>query len=510
MPFPTMSLADALARRRAMETGELWASDILGGWLWLGSGQNASLLGQLQSRGITHVLNCADDVPNFHEGDPAASFLTYRCLGIADFGGDAGIRRTFPAAAAFVRAARASRGGTGRVLVHCANGSNRSATVAMALLMDTQGMTLAQAWALVKARRPAASPLADNRAQLLQHELATAAAAAAAAAPPAAAAAAAAASMEEGPGGILVPVQAPRCNAGAPAAVAAPSARLAAVCAAAPAAPPPASPSLAPPPAPPSLAERKAALAGAGLAGLERRACAHDGRVVVFDFDRTLSVRHVGPFDVRAVRAGSSAVLHQSSSAGRRAPPSLGEAAQAADQLVARCFGGRARVAALGVLLAELEAAGCELWVVTRNSAHTVGRALGGTGLARHFAGIVGSELFGFKEGKSAAIQAHVLHPARRRCGSGSGGGGGGGGGQRGVLFVDDSAAEIAEVGAALGCATLHAAQQRGGDDGGMGEADFAAVRAWLHADPPTHAEEPLAGESRSDAWCQGGRGTAE
>ena len=474
-----MSLADALARRRAMETGELWASDILDGWLWLGSGQNASLLGQLQSRGITHVLNCADDVPNFHEADPAASFLTYRCLGIADFGGDAGIRRTFAAAAAFTREARASRGGTWRLLVHCANGSNRSATVAMALLMDTQGMTLAQAWALVKARRPAASPLADNRAQLLQHELVTAAAAS-----PASPASPAAASMEEGPGGILVPVQAPRCIAGAPAAVAAPSAPAAAAAA---------------PPAPPSLGERKAALAGAGLVGLERRvrapagnnagarggAAAHDGRVVIFDFDRTLSVKHVGPFDVHAVHAGA---VQRQSSAGRHAPPSLGKAAQA-DQLVARCFGGHARVAALGALLAELEAAGCELWVVTRNAAHTVGRALGGTGLARHFAGIVGSELFGFKEGKSAAIQTHVLHPARR-CGSGSGGGG-----QRGVLFVDDSAAEVAEVGAALGCATLHAAQQHGGgrggrgrgggDDGGMGEADFAAVRAWLHTCRP-------------------------
>ncbi|CAE8690978.1 unnamed protein product, partial [Polarella glacialis] len=91
-----MSLAEALARRRAMETGELWASDILDGWLWLGSGQNASLLPQLKARGITHVLNCADDVPNFHEADPAASFLTYCCLAIADFGGDAGSRRTFP------------------------------------------------------------------------------------------------------------------------------------------------------------------------------------------------------------------------------------------------------------------------------------------------------------------------------------------------------------------------------------------------------------------------------
>ena len=59
-----MSLAEALARRRAMESGEIWASDVHDGRLWLGAGRDARNLSSLNTHSITHVLNCADDVPN--------------------------------------------------------------------------------------------------------------------------------------------------------------------------------------------------------------------------------------------------------------------------------------------------------------------------------------------------------------------------------------------------------------------------------------------------------------
>ena len=174
-----MSLRDALARRREMEAGVRWATPIFDNVLWLGSGRDASNAEQLRAHGITHVLNAADDVPNFHEHDDSLG-LTYMCLGITDFGGDAGSARCFPRAAAFVRAAlgmRAGKGGSedagagaGRVLVHCANGSNRSVTVVLALCMDVWGLSLKQAWAAVKARRPSSQPLRDNQAQLLEYE----------------------------------------------------------------------------------------------------------------------------------------------------------------------------------------------------------------------------------------------------------------------------------------------------------------------------------------------------
>lgn len=141
-----------------MASGEIWADEIVDSKLWLGAGRDAENLPQLRAHGITHVLNVADDVPNFHEGE---ADLTYLCLKITDFGG--GSRHAYPDAVKFVRAAWAAPGG-GRVLVHCANGSNRSATVTIAVCMDLLDLTLADAWALVCERRTAAAPLADNRA----------------------------------------------------------------------------------------------------------------------------------------------------------------------------------------------------------------------------------------------------------------------------------------------------------------------------------------------------------
>ena len=117
-------------------------------------------LAQSEAHHITHVLNCADDVPNFHEQEG----LTYLRLDIADFGGDAGACRTFPCAIEFVSQA------SGRVLIHCANGSNRSATVTVAVCMGLFNMNLAQAWSLVRSRRPQTLPLADNRKELLFFE----------------------------------------------------------------------------------------------------------------------------------------------------------------------------------------------------------------------------------------------------------------------------------------------------------------------------------------------------
>lgn len=107
----------------------------------------------------------ADDVPNYHEKDAAFSYLQ---LGLVDFGGDTGARRVFANATHFVHDALTSSG-SHRVLIHCANGSNRSATVAIAVLMGF-GLSLAQAWGLVMSRRSEARPLADNRRELLAFE----------------------------------------------------------------------------------------------------------------------------------------------------------------------------------------------------------------------------------------------------------------------------------------------------------------------------------------------------
>ena len=115
----------------------------------------------VQPAQVTHIINVADDVPNFHE---SLDQLTYLSLEVGDFGTDRGISRVFAPALVFAVSCREKR--AGGILVHCANGSNRSATVATALVTELCGCTLAEAFRHVKQRRPEATPLQDNRREL--------------------------------------------------------------------------------------------------------------------------------------------------------------------------------------------------------------------------------------------------------------------------------------------------------------------------------------------------------
>jgi len=153
-------LAAALARRR-----DCWADEILP-WLYLGSGRDAENLEQLRKH-ISHVLNVADDVPNFHEGEEG---LQYCRLDVQDFSGDAGISRVFETAADFLLSVRDSNG---TVLVHCANGSNRSATVVIAALMQIESWTLRQAFDHARSCHRATAPLRKESAELAAFEIRT-------------------------------------------------------------------------------------------------------------------------------------------------------------------------------------------------------------------------------------------------------------------------------------------------------------------------------------------------
>ena len=93
---------------------------------------------------------------------------------IADFGAEAilhedGIRRVFGVARDFVLE-NAPDPKRPNILVHCANGSNRSVTVVLALLLLLDGCSLRTAWQTVKSRRNCAMPLRDNRVALVEFE----------------------------------------------------------------------------------------------------------------------------------------------------------------------------------------------------------------------------------------------------------------------------------------------------------------------------------------------------
>lgn len=133
-------------------------------YLCLGGLQAAQHLPHLQSLGVTHVLNVADDVACFFPEE-----LTYLHRAIADGGHDDSIVDVFEEAAVFVREV-SGRGG--RVFVHCYAGVNRSATVAMAVLMQLEGWSLQRAYDHIDEHR-AICPMVGNREKVARWELQT-------------------------------------------------------------------------------------------------------------------------------------------------------------------------------------------------------------------------------------------------------------------------------------------------------------------------------------------------
>ena len=126
--------------------------------LYLGSFVDASDLGQLQTLGITHIMNVTTE----HQNVWPAHF-TYSNFKVRD--------RTSNQMTAFFLAAhdiyvQAQESG-GRLLVHCQQGISRSATLVIGVLMRSEDLTLAQAHAAVLAARPEIEPnpqfLADLR-----------------------------------------------------------------------------------------------------------------------------------------------------------------------------------------------------------------------------------------------------------------------------------------------------------------------------------------------------------
>lgn len=98
-------------------------------WLWIGGMAEAADVDFLKSKGITHILNCADETARGWV-TPAHRYLQLNAM---DLEGYSMIDRHWAEVSAFLDDALESGG---KVLVHCHMGMNRSVTMALAYLFN--------------------------------------------------------------------------------------------------------------------------------------------------------------------------------------------------------------------------------------------------------------------------------------------------------------------------------------------------------------------------------------
>lgn len=134
-------------------------ASILTDFLYLGS-QDAVILANIQELRITDVLSIGIDTPA--SDIPRVTKLTCHfvpCLDLPETNLDEFVR-------ASIDIIESVRQHCGRILVHCNAGVSRSATVCIAYLMKIEKLTFAQAYDLVKSKRPCAQPNAGFMKQL--------------------------------------------------------------------------------------------------------------------------------------------------------------------------------------------------------------------------------------------------------------------------------------------------------------------------------------------------------
>lgn len=134
-------------KQRQYDKLPVGASEVIDGFLWLGSGRDADDVVQLSSLGVNHVLNVTEEWkehPKFREHN-----IVFKRIQIKDFVTES-MQKHFTPAFEYLDYVK---GSGGRVLVHCVVGKSRSATVVLAYLMTRHGMTLRQSFDHVRRTR---------------------------------------------------------------------------------------------------------------------------------------------------------------------------------------------------------------------------------------------------------------------------------------------------------------------------------------------------------------------
>jgi hypothetical protein len=137
----------------------LWRNPKSGGTFFVGNQMAASNLAMLREHGITHVVNCTDNMPNYHE-DVAKANITYFRFDITSH-----YRRvqTEEQAVMFVQpmlnfVERALAKGA-NVMVHCLAGAHRAGTTGVLCLMHFAHLPVCEAIPIAKRCRPIIDPI---------------------------------------------------------------------------------------------------------------------------------------------------------------------------------------------------------------------------------------------------------------------------------------------------------------------------------------------------------------
>lgn len=124
--------------------------------LYIGSMGAARNRASLKRLGVHGIVNASPVVPCFHR-----SCFQYKTVTIYD-DAEEDISQHFHTTNQFITEARKAGG----ALVHCYAGRSRSATLVLAYLVACEGMSLQDAYAVLLAARPCASPNVGFRRQL--------------------------------------------------------------------------------------------------------------------------------------------------------------------------------------------------------------------------------------------------------------------------------------------------------------------------------------------------------
>lgn len=139
----------------------IWRHPETGGTIYVGNEVAAKTLGILERHKITHVVNCTDSIPLYHERAPGSP-ITYLRF---DITGHYRYVRSEQDAVAFVQpmfdfvTAALSRGKN--VMVHCLAGAHRAGTTGVLCLMHFAKLSANDATLIAKQCRPIIDPICD-------------------------------------------------------------------------------------------------------------------------------------------------------------------------------------------------------------------------------------------------------------------------------------------------------------------------------------------------------------